>query len=285
MPRLVRPARHEGGFFHQFIVIIAISILSGVLIAGLALPWVAMASRGADAAATAMEDFPLKLDFKPLDERTTVLDDEGNTMATFYDQNRTYVPLDHIPTVMKEALITIQDARFYDHGPIDVQGTIRALLVNEASNATIQGGSSLTQQLVKLTLLNNATTTKQQQQAIADDYSRKFTELRYAVWVEDHLTKDQILEHYLNVAYFGDGAYGVQSAAHHFFGTTADKLTLSQAALLAGMLKSPTQYDPTQNPAAAKDRRDTVIDRMLELHVITERPGGASPPRGLSVCT
>ena len=98
MPRLVRPARHEGGFFQQFVVIIAISVLSGVLIAGLALPWVAMATKGADAAATAMEGFPLKLDFKPLDERTTVLDDEGNTMATFYDENRVYVPLDQIAT-------------------------------------------------------------------------------------------------------------------------------------------------------------------------------------------
>src|ERR1700709_225365 len=156
MPRLARPARHEGGFFHQFLAIIAISVVSGALIAGLALPWVAMATKGADAAASAMEEFPLKLDFKPLDERTTVLDDQGNTLATFYDENRTYVPLDQIANVMKEALISIEDARFYDHGPIDIQGTIRALLVNEASDSTIQGGSSLTQQLVKLTLLNNA---------------------------------------------------------------------------------------------------------------------------------
>ena len=87
---------------------------------------------------------------------------------------------------------------------------------------------------MKLTLLSNATTRKEQEAAIARDYSRKFQELRYAVWVEDHYTKDQILEHYLNIAYFGDGAYGVQSAAHHYFNTTADKLTLPQAALLAG---------------------------------------------------
>ena len=87
---------------------------------------------------------------------------------------------------MKEALISIEDSRFYQHGPIDIQGTIRALLVNEASNATIQGGSSLTQQLVKLTLLNNATTAKQQRAATAQRLRRKFQELRYAVWVEDH---------------------------------------------------------------------------------------------------
>ncbi len=105
------------------------------------------------------------------------------------------------------------------------------------------------------------------------------------MWVEDHLTKDQILEHYLNIAYFGDGAYGVQSAAHHFFGTTADQLTLSQAALLAGMLKSPTNYDPTHNPQDAQDRRDLVIQRMLDLHVITSNQAdfATSRPLGLHV--
>lgn len=287
MPQLVRPARREGGFVQQFLVIIAMSVLSGVLIAGLALPWVAMASKGADKAASAMATFPLRLDFKPLDERTTVLDSQGGTLATFYDEDRTYVPLNQIADVMKESLISIEDARFYQHGPIDVQGTIRALLVNEASNATIQGGSSLTQQLVKLTLLANATTAKERAAATARDYARKFQELRYAVWVENHLTKDQILERYLNIAYFGDGAYGVQAAAHHYFNTTADKLTLPQAAMLAGLVKSPSAYDPKKHPAAARDRRNTVIDRMLELHVITTAQARAadSSPLNLHVTT
>jgi membrane peptidoglycan carboxypeptidase len=271
MPRLVRPARHQGGFFQQIVVILAISVLSGVLIAGLALPWVAMATKAADAASTAMKGFPLKLDFKPLDERTTVLDNEGSTLATFYDQNRVYVPLNNIADVMKEALISIEDSRFYQHGAIDVQGTIRALVVNSASSSTLQGGSSLTQQLVKLTLLSNATTVKQQRAATAQDYARKFQELRYAVWVENHYTKDQILEHYLNIAYFGDGAYGVQSAAHHYFDTTAAKLTLPQAAMLAGLVQSPSGYDPVHHPVAAKARRDTVITRMWQLGVISKR--------------
>jgi membrane peptidoglycan carboxypeptidase len=269
MRRLVRPARNEGGFIQQSAVIVGISVLCGVLIAGLALPFVALASRGADNAAAAMANFPLKLTFKPLDERTTVLDDQGGTLATFYDENRVYVPLDQISTVMKQALVSIEDARFYQHGPIDVEGTIRALLVNEASDSTVQGGSSLTQQLVKLTLLSDATTPAEQRAAIAKDYARKFQELRYAVWVEDHYTKDQILEHYLNIAYFGDGAYGVQAAAHHYFDTTAAKLTLPQAAMLAGLVQSPSGYDPTQHPVIAKNRRDTVIAKMLQLHVIT----------------
>ncbi len=138
---------------------------------------------------------------------------------------------------------------------------------------------------MKLTLLTNATTPAEQAAATAQDYSRKFLELRYAVWVEDHYTKDQILEHYLNIAYFGDGAYGVQSAAHHYFDTTAAQLTLPQAAMLAGLVKSPSGYDPTQHPVAAKDRRDTVIARMLQLHVIstTEAKQAMASPLALHV--
>ncbi len=269
MLRLVRPARHEGGLVHQFIVIIGLSVLSGVLMAGLALPWVGLATQATDKSAQAMQNFPLKLHFKPLSERTVVLDDQGNQLATFYDENRVYVNLANISENMQKAIISIEDARFYQHGPIDIQGTVRALLVNSANNATVQGGSTLTQQLVKMTLLEDATTKKEQRAATADSYARKFLELRYAVWVEDHYTKDQILEHYLNTAYFGDGAYGVQAAAHHYFNTTADKLNLQQAALLAGLVKSPSSYDPTNSRLSALDRRNTVLERMLQLHVIT----------------
>ncbi len=115
---------------------------------------------------------------------------------------------------MQQAIIAIEDSRFYEHGAIDVQGTLRALLINQASDEAIQGGSSITQQLVKLTLLENADTRQGARGRPAPrSYARKFEELRYAVWVEDHLTKDQILEHYLNTAYFGDGAYGIEAGA------------------------------------------------------------------------
>ncbi len=267
---LARPARGEGGLVHQVVVIIAMSVLSGVLIAGLALPWVGLLSKGAENSAEAIEDFPKKLTFQPLNERTRVLAADGSPLATFYDENRAYVPLSRISTEMKQAIIAIEDSRFYAHGALDVQGTLRALLVNQASSATIQGGSSITQQLVKLTLLENADTPKERREAQARSYSRKFEELRYAVWVEEHLDKNQILEHYLNTAYFGDGAYGIESAARHYFRTTARKLTLPQAALLAGLVKNPTRYDPTNNIDLARDRRNTVINTMLDLHIISE---------------
>ena len=285
MLRIVRPARNEGGLIHQVFVIIGMSVLSGALIAGLALPWVALLDKGAENSAAAIEDFPKKLEFNPLDERTRVLAADGSRLAILYDENRTYVTLDEISPKLKQALVAIEDARFYAHGALDVQGTLRALLVNQASNATIQGGSSITQQLVKLTLIENAANKAQARQAAAKSYARKFDELRYAVWVEQHLTKSEILEHYLNAAYFGDGAYGIQSAAHHYFSTTAEELTLRQSALLAGLVRNPTDYDPTNDKTAARNRRNTVIAKMLDLHVITTQQANkaAASPLGLKV--
>ncbi|MEJ7689498.1 MAG: transglycosylase domain-containing protein [Nocardioidaceae bacterium] len=282
---IARPARNEGGLIHQVFVIVAMSVLSGALIVGLALPWVALLDKGAENSAAAIQDFPKKLEFQPLDERTRVLAADGSRLAIFYDENRTYASLDHISPKLKQALVAIEDARFYAHGALDVQGTLRALLVNQASNATIQGGSSITQQLVKLTLLENANTKQEARLAAAKSYARKFDELRYAVWVEQHLSKSEILEHYLNTAYFGDGAYGIQSAAHHYFSTTAEDLTLSQSALLAGVVRNPTGYDPTNDKTAARNRRNTVIAKMLDLHVITTRQANkaAASPLGLKV--
>jgi membrane peptidoglycan carboxypeptidase len=269
MLRLARPARHEGGVVHQIAVIAGVSALSGVLMAGLALPWVALAKQGAEQSAEAIKDFPLKLNFKPLNERTKVLDANGHRIATFYEENRKYVSLDRISLNMQHAIVAIEDSRFYEHGAIDIEGTLRALLVNSTNNGIVQGGSSITQQLVKITRVENANTAAAKKEASADTFARKFQELRYAVWVEKHLTKDQILEHYLNAAYFGEGAYGIQAAAHHYFSTTAAKLNLNQSALLAGLVKNPSGYSPSLFPAAARDRRDTVIERMLDTHVIT----------------
>src|SRR5680860_195480 len=140
---IARPARAEGGLVHQLVVIVAMSLLSGVLIAGLALPWVALVSKGAENSAEAIQEFPKKLKFKPLNERTRVLAADGSRLAIFYDENRTYVPLDDIAPRLKQAIIAIEDSRFYAHGALDVEGTLRALLVNQANSATLQGGSSI----------------------------------------------------------------------------------------------------------------------------------------------
>ncbi len=172
---------------------------------------------------------------------------------------------------MQQAQVAIEDHRYFQHGALDIQGTLRALLRNTAGGST-QGGSSITQQYVKMVRIEQAQLDGDQKAVAAatdETYSRKIQELRYAIALEKQLSKDQILERYLNIAYYGDGAYGVEAAARHYFSTTAAKLTLPQAALLAGMVQNPTGTDPLLHPRAAIDRRDTVLNRMVELNVIT----------------
>ena len=162
---------------------------------------------------------------------------------------------------------------------------VRALVTNQANDGVVQGGSSITQQMVKLTLLTQAKTKAERAAATDDTYARKLRELRYAIAFEQNYSKDWILERYLNIAYFGDGTYGVQSAARHYFGVNAKNLNLRQSAMLAGLVKNPTGYDPTNSPDRALARRNVVLDRMAELNVITREKAektketDARPPR------
>ncbi|MGH3506277.1 MAG: transglycosylase domain-containing protein, partial [Nocardioidaceae bacterium] len=269
MLRLPRPARDEGGLIHQVAVIIGVSVLSGVLMAGLALPWVGLVNEAAKKTSESVEDFPLELKFPELGERTRVLAADGSRLAIFYDKNRKYVSLSQIDATMQDAILAIEDSRFYEHGAWDLKGTLRALIANEFAGKTVQGGSTITQQLVKLTRIEVAESPDEVAAAQEETKARKIEELRYAIWVEDHLTKDEILERYLNTAYFGDGAYGIQAASRHYFSVDASDLTLPQAAMLAGLVQSPSAYDPTNNPRAAVERRNIVISRMLDIHAIT----------------
>lgn len=201
-----------------------------------------------------------------------MLDAHGDVLAYFYAENRVDKPLSKIAPVMRNAVVSIEDHRFYHHGAFDPKGTARAFLANQSGGSVVQGGSSITQQYVKMVLIEKAQASgdrKAIERARATTYRRKFTELRYASALERRLSKDQILQRYLNIAYFGNGAYGVEAAARHYFHTTAAKLTLPQAAMLAGLVQSPDRYDPVRHPDAGTSRRDTVIDRMADLGKIT----------------
>jgi len=259
-----------GSVTSQFVVLVALSALMGVLVAGLVIPFAGVLGMGTKAVAKSMKNFPIKVANDPLPQRTRVLDAHGKTIATFYDQNRVYVPLDKIAPIMRQALLAIEDARFYDHGALDVKGTLRAFITNQANSGVTQGGSSITQQLAKMTQLNQATTKAQREAATADTYQRKLQELRLAVAFEKNYSKDWILERYLNIAYFGDGTYGIQSAARHYFSKNASDLTVPEAALLAGLVKNPVGYDPTTFPDRALARRNTVLNRMATLGEIPQ---------------
>ena len=169
---------------------------------------------------------------------------------------------------MQDAILSIEDARFYEHGALDLKGTLRAL-VNNASEGQTQGGSSITQQLVKLTLVSQATTTKQVRAATKKSTARKIRELKLAIEYESQHTKQEILERYLNLAYFGDGAYGVSAAAYHYFSRSPDQLNVRQAATLAGLVKNPVEFDPNVYPEKALQRRNTVLAVMARLGKIT----------------
>ncbi|SEM96533.1 transglycosylase domain-containing protein, partial [Nonomuraea pusilla] len=185
---------------------------------------------------------------------------------------REVVPLTDVADVMKTAIVAIEDDRFYQHGAIDLEGTFRALVKNFAKGGVAQGGSSITQQYVKQVLLNSAVTDKEKARALEASYARKLKELRYAMAVEEKYSKDQILEKYLNIAYFGAGANGVEAAAKRFFGVHAKDLTLPQAATLAGAVQDPNATDPNLGKAQRAQllkRRNIVLDRMAELKKIT----------------
>jgi membrane peptidoglycan carboxypeptidase len=247
-----------------------VAAVMGVVVAGLAIPFAGVLGLASKGISRTVESLPANLRTQPLAQQTKIVDPQGQTIATLYDENRVNVPLSSVSRKMVKSIIAIEDYRYYQHGALDLKGTLRALITNQSNGGVVQGGSSITQQMVKMTLLAQAKTAKQRKAATADTYARKITELRYAIAFEQHYSKDWILERYLNIAYFGDGAYGVQAAARHYFGTNAKDLTWVQGATLAGLVKNPTGYDPLRNPDRGLQRRNVVLDRLAQLHVISQ---------------
>jgi membrane peptidoglycan carboxypeptidase len=274
--------RRMGSIAYSLVMFAIVSVLAGVLIAGLFVPFVGMAGVSGRAAASELDSLPAELSTPAPATRSKVLMGNGKVLAYFYDENRIPVPLSKMAPVMRQAQLAIEDHRFYEHGALDFKGTVRAFIRNTTSD-DVQGGSSITQQYVKMVQVE-ACLAKGDTQCVKDAQAptleRKIRELRYAIAMEKKLTKDQILERYLNIAYYGDGAYGVEAAARHYFSTHADQLTLAQAAMLAGLVQNPDANNPVRNRSAALDRRDQVINRMTELKLITPEQAKAAKKVG-----
>ncbi|MGH8969020.1 MAG: transglycosylase domain-containing protein [Actinomycetes bacterium] len=263
------------GFVSRSLLFLGVSVLSGVLVAGLALPLLGSIGLVARESSEGFENLPAELETPPLPQRSRILASDGSLIATFFYENRAEVPLAEVAPVMRQAVVAIEDSRFYQHGGIDLRGTVRAF-INNQSGDDVQGGSTLTQQYVKQVLLESAQNLKDdkariaaQRSATEQSYGRKLRELRYAVTLEERFGKNEILERYLNIAYFGAGAYGVEAAARHYFSKSSSKLTLAESALLAGIVQQPSAYDPTRDPAAALARRNVVLDRMADVGYAT----------------
>ncbi len=255
---------------------VAISVLMGLLGAGLLLPVVGTAGSAAREGVGLFEELPGDLNSKPLAQQSRIEAANGSLISTPADENRIIVGLDEIAPVMQQAQIAIEDERYLEHGGVDPKALGRALVTN-ATTDDVQGGSTLTQQYVKLTLAAQAERegdVEAQQALLArsgtEGYVRKLRELKYAVTLEDRLSKDEILEGYLNLAYYGDRSYGVEAASRHYFGVKAKDLNLPQAATLAGVVRAPSVTDPVNNPKSSLARRNVVLDKMYGQDMITE---------------
>jgi membrane peptidoglycan carboxypeptidase len=283
MNRLAHWLVHEAGIVSKLVAFVVVAVVGGLLASGLVIPFAGAAGLGAKAGTDSFESMPSQLSTPPNKTRSTMVDSTGKTVATFFDENRVDVSLDKIAPVMRKAIVAIEDNRFYKHGAIDLRGTLRALVRNQQAGGVSQGGSSITQQYVKLTLLEQAGTDAERKAAIDDTYARKVQELRYAIAIEDQYSKDEILRRYLNIAYFGDGAYGIEAAAKHYFGTHAVDLTTPQAAMLAGMVRDPNGFDPVNDPKTVKTRRDFVLTRMYDNKAITAKQMKAAQKTSLGI--
>ena len=257
-----------GGRLARALMLGVLSLLVGLLVAGLALPAAAglgITTKNAIGDIT-FNELPASLQSPPLSQLSVIKAADGSNLATFYYENRQSVELENVAPTMRQAIVAIEDSRFYEHHGVDPKGILRALLTDTSSGAAVQGASTITQQYVRQALVEtNAqdNNTAAAAAATSKNLTRKLTEARYALALEQKLSKDQILEDYLNTVYFGDGAYGISAAAQHYFDETADKLTLAQSALLAGVINNPSTFDPTVNPINALGRRNIVLDRML----------------------
>ncbi len=247
---------------------VLVASAGGVLAAGFAIPLAARASTVASMTRAVLDEVPAELQRQPLAQASFVYAANGERLATFFAQNRIVVPLDEVSQHMVDAIVAIEDDRFFEHGGIDPRGMVRAF-VNNLGDGTTQGASTITQQYVKNVLIDAAYHADDPFGIIeARDQSmaRKVREMRLAVALEQQLSKEEILEGYLNVAQFGrQNIFGVETAARFFFNKSAVDLTPVQAATIAGITNAPSRFDPTVNPRLSEQRRNLVLHRMWTL--------------------
>ncbi|MGD0606478.1 MAG: transglycosylase domain-containing protein [Streptosporangiaceae bacterium] len=285
--------------------LVTFAAIGGVLAAAMVIPVVA--TTGVLVRNEADKFTTLSLTPQGLPQRSQILDRNGNLLAYVYGVDVPYystatkadvvqyfgwdrqpVTYQQIAPDMVNALVGIEDSRYWEHGAIDLRGTIRAA-VNDLKHQPVQGGSTIAQQYVKNVLLLEAEVADNSQgvtAAAADKLSRKLNELRMAVAAEHQQSKQDIVAGYLNDAFFGNNAYGIEAAAETYFDTSAAKLTVTQAATLAGIVENPTAYDPIAHPETALTRRDTVLARMWQTNnglTAAQAKADEAKPLGLHV--
>ena len=256
----------------MLVVFLALSGVGGVLSAGFATPFVGVTAALTKASAELFEELPSDFNVQQPSQISTLLASDGTEITKFYAENRIVVPLSQISVNMQNAIVAVEDQRFYQHQGVDPTGMVRALVSNNAGGSR-QGASTLTQQYVRNTLIE--TGLKNDDHKIIKDatestVARKLREMKFALSLEQKYSKQQILEGYLNIAAFSPSTYGVEASSLHYFNKHAKDLTVAEAALLAGTTNAPSAYDPESQPELAKNRRDWVLSKMLEEKFITQ---------------
>ena len=266
--RAVRPAQ----LLALLLAFLSVSSLMGVVTAGMLVPVAGPTALAAKSVPSVFNELPGDLQTVAPAEESQLLDSSGGVIAHFYDKQRIVVPSANIADVMKKAIVAIEDKRFYEHNGVDATGIARALVTNLGDSGR-QGASTITQQYVRNSLAERGYLEGDAEQVSAateQTTERKLREIKYALALEKTQSKDEILTGYLNIAPFGPITYGVEAASQRYFSKSASELNYLEAALLAGLVQSPVQYDPLTHPEAAQERRDTVLATMLDQGVITQ---------------
>lgn len=191
-------------------------------------------------------------------DNSKVFDRNGNLIAELYDSYQIYTPINKIPKQVIDTVIAIEDRRFYEHHGVDIKGVLRAVTHRIMGRKTLQGGSTITQQVVRNLLLSPEKTME-----------RKIIEIAWSWELEKRLSKEKILEIYLNALFLGNGSYGVTAAAHRYFSKNLDELTPEQVALIAGLFQSPSRFNPLKNPKLARARQKQVLTAMMDAKMLT----------------
>src|SRR5690242_2890522 len=250
-----------------------VGLIAGAVVAVVAFPAVGLGGVILKSITSFYNTPPSPLHIPQTAQITSVYANDGKTLiTTFYDERRKDVSLAEIPKVMQQAMVAAEDTRYYQHGGVDLRSVVRAFVNNGQGGSAQQGASTLTMQYVRNVLKEDPTLTPQQHvDATADTAGRKIAEMRYAVDLDKKYSKQEILRRYLNIAYFGYGAYGIYAAAQAYFSKTPIQLTLPEAALIAGLVQSPDVDNPVSGDRkTALERRAYVLDSMAKMKVISK---------------
>ena len=279
-----RLSSRMGRFLARMLGFVLLSSICGVLVAGYLVPQIALAGTTVSRSISFFNGLPTELAVQTPAQTTRMVTADGKLIASFYEENRVRIPLKNMSPYVKDAIIAIEDSRFYEHSGVEPGPAAGA---DQQSDRRGAAGGVHPHPAVRhqrgQRIQNSAGREDQVILSGQKNMGDKLREMRLAIALEKKYTKDQILEGYLNIVFFNRNAYGIEAAAQYFFSVPASKLTLPQAALLAGLVNSPSVYDPVTNPKNSIQRRNQVLDAMLEQDKITKKQHDAAKASGVGL--